>query len=72
MPYEEPQLLTTIEVSRLLDLSPDRIRQLARAGGLPFISTGTGVRIFERMVVEEFRRRREQRNPCKARDRNGQ
>lgn len=55
-------LLTTIEVSRVLDLSPDRIRQLARSGALPAqFSTGTGVRLFSPRAVENFRRKRGER-----------
>ena len=55
-------LLTTIEVSRALGLSPDRIRQLARSGALPTqFSTGTGVRLFDPRTVEEFRLKREER-----------
>ena len=57
-------LLTTIEVSRVLGLSPDRIRQLARSGELRAeFSTGTGVRLFDPRTVEKIRLKRE---ACKA------
>lgn len=60
--YKTPEtlILTTFEVSRLTGLSPDRIRQLARCGTLPSIQTGTGLRIFNRRQIEEFKRQREQ------------
>ncbi len=52
-------ILTTGEVSRSLGISTDRVRQLERCGQLPARRTETGVRLFERTVVEEFRRKRE-------------
>ena len=57
----ETPILTTFEVSRLTGLSPDRIRQLARCGTLPSIQTGTGLRIFDRRHIEEFKRHRERK-----------
>lgn len=57
----ETLILTTFEVSRLIGLSPDRIRQLARCGVLPSVQTGTGMRIFDRRQIEDFKRQREQR-----------
>lgn len=54
-------VLTTGEASHELELSPDRIRQLERCGELPARRTRSGVRLFDRAVVEDFRRRREQK-----------
>jgi len=54
-------VLTTGEVSRVLGLSADRIRQLERYGELPARRTETGVRLFERATVEAFRRSRDER-----------
>jgi len=51
-------IMTVGEVSRELSMSPDRVRQLERVGVLPATRTGTGVRIFTRRAVEEFRRQR--------------
>ena len=52
-------ILTTGEVSRELGISTDRVRQLERCGELPAKRTETGVRLFARSAVEEFRRKRE-------------
>jgi len=54
-------ILTTGEVSRSLGISADRVRQLERCGQLPARRTETGVRLFERTTVEEFRRKRERK-----------
>ncbi len=54
-------IMTVGEVSRELSMSPDRIRQLERVGVLEAARTGTGVRIFSRNVVEEFKRQRRQK-----------
>lgn len=58
--------LTTGEVSRSLGISADRVRQLERCGALPARRTETGVRLFDRSVVEVFRQQRE-RNRGSAR-----
>lgn len=52
-------IMTTRDVSRALDISVDRVRQLERVGVLPARRTESGVRIFARTVIDEFRRRRE-------------
>ncbi len=54
-------IMTVGEVSRELSMSPDRVRQLERVGVLQATRTGTGVRIFSRNVVEEFKRQRKQK-----------
>lgn len=54
-------IMTVGEVSRELSMSPDRVRQLERVGVLEATRTGTGVRIFSRNTVEEFKRQRNQK-----------
>lgn len=54
-------IMTVGEVSRELSMSPDRVRQLERVGVLAATRTGTGVRIFSRNVVAEFKRQRKQK-----------
>jgi DNA-binding transcriptional MerR regulator len=51
-------IMTTSDVSRALDISVDRVRQLERVGVLTARRTESGVRIFSRTVIDEFRRRR--------------
>jgi len=53
-----PALLTTKEAARVLNLSPDRIRQLARAGELKFVESPYG-RLFPLEEVERLRIERE-------------
>lgn len=60
MQSKEAEILTTIEVARQLTLSPDRVRQLARAGKLPALRTASGIRLFNGSMVEAFRRSREE------------
>lgn len=55
------EILTVGEVSRALGMSPDRVRQLERVGVLAARRTESGVRIFARTVIDEFRRKREAR-----------
>lgn len=52
-------LLTVGEVSRILNISSDRVRQLERSRVLTAIRTETGVRIFERTTIEEYQRYRD-------------
>jgi len=59
-------ILTIGEAAKRLGLSTQRIRQLERAGVLQARRTESGVRIFARAVVDEFRRKREaQRRPVR-------
>ncbi len=51
-----PQLATS-DVARILHVSADRVRQLARRGQLSFTETPYG-RLFDRAEVEAFRDRR--------------
>jgi excisionase family DNA binding protein len=46
--------LTVGTVARRLQLSEDRIRQLANVGALPSTRTSTGIRLFEEADVEAF------------------
>lgn len=46
-----PALLTTSDVARLLAVSVDRVRQLARTGQLPSSSTPYG-RLFDAATVQ--------------------
>ena len=54
------RLLTSKEAAQLLNLGPQRIRQLANAGLLPIAAiTSTGTRLFDPDHVEMLRMRRE-------------
>ena len=46
------ELLTTTDVARVLNLSPEMVRFLERTGRLLARKTAGGVRIFERAEVE--------------------
>ena len=45
-------LMTAIDAARILGLSVDMVRRLAKDGRLPFMSTIRGVRLFRRANVE--------------------
>ncbi|HEV8328153.1 MAG TPA: helix-turn-helix domain-containing protein [Nitrospiraceae bacterium] len=49
-------LLTTSDAAKRLDRSPDRIRQLERAGKLPAQKTRSGVRLFKAADVDRLAR----------------
>lgn len=49
------RLLTTGEVSKLLDLSADQVRRLEREGRLSAIRVGKGQRLFRELDVERLR-----------------
>lgn len=51
-------LMTASDAARILGVSVDTVRLLARGGGLPFMSTIGGVRLFRRADVEQVARRR--------------
>jgi excisionase family DNA binding protein len=42
----DTEILTTGDVARRLDCSPDYVRQLVRAGRLPVLLTRSGQRLF--------------------------
>ncbi|HYP90877.1 MAG TPA: helix-turn-helix domain-containing protein [Polyangiaceae bacterium] len=52
-------LMTASDAGRILGVSVDTVRLMARAGTLPFMSTISGVRLFRRGDVDELARRRE-------------
>lgn len=52
-------LMTASDAGRILGVSVDMVRVLARAGELPFQSTVSGVRLFRRADVDALMRRRE-------------
>lgn len=53
------ELLTSAEVGAELQLTPDRIRQLARAGSLRCLLTRSGQRIFLAEDVAMFKLKRQ-------------
>ncbi len=53
-------MLTVGQAARMLGLSPERVRQLARAGTLPVEATPYG-RVFDRATVGTYIARREAR-----------
>jgi excisionase family DNA binding protein len=53
--------LLTSDVARILDCTPDYVRQLERAGQLHAAKTEGGVRLFDRGDVERFARERANR-----------
>ena len=59
-------LMTASDAGRILGVSVDMVRVLARNGDLPFMSTISGVRLFRRADVDTLARRRE-RNKSRPR-----
>lgn len=54
-------LMTASDAGRILGVSVDMVRLLAKNGELPFQSTISGVRLFRRGDVEALMRRRERK-----------
>jgi excisionase family DNA binding protein len=52
-------LMTASDAGRILGVSVDMVRLLAKNGELPFMSTIGGVRLFRRADVDALARRRE-------------
>lgn len=52
-------LMTASDAGRILGVSVDMVRLLAKNGELPFMSTISGVRLFRRADVDTLARRRE-------------
>jgi excisionase family DNA binding protein len=48
----------TNDVAKVLNVSPDTVRRLERAGILPALKTSSGVRLFSRADVERLARER--------------
>lgn len=55
---EPDSYLTTSSVARELESSESYVRREADAGRLPMIRTVTGSRIFRKVDVDDFKRRR--------------
>jgi excisionase family DNA binding protein len=55
-------LMTAVDAARILGLSVDMVRRLAKDGRLPFLSTIRGVRLFRRASVEKLADQRAIRN----------
>lgn len=51
---ESMQVMTTAEVAKILNLVPDRVRQLANARALPAVRIARGQRLFRRADVMRF------------------
>lgn len=51
-------LMTAVDADRILGVSVDMVRLLARDGRLPFMSTVRGVRLFRRADVEHLAQER--------------
>jgi excisionase family DNA binding protein len=51
-------LMTAADAARILEISSDMVRLLARGGGLPFLATVRGVRLFRRADVDALARAR--------------
>ena len=51
-------LMTAMDAGRILGVSVDMVRLLARDGRLPFMSTIGGIRLFRRKDVNALARRR--------------
>jgi excisionase family DNA binding protein len=55
--------LTTSAVARILQVADGTVRQMARRGELPSVSTEGGVRLFNRAEVERLAVERAKRRP---------
>lgn len=59
-------LMTATDAGRILGISVDMVRLLARDGHLPFMSTIGGIRLFRRKDVNALARRRERQRRDKS------
>lgn len=59
-------LMTAVDAARILGLSVDMVRRLAKDGRLPFMSTIRGVRLFRRGNVEKLASQRARGNDGKG------
>ena len=59
-------LMTAMDAGRILGVSVDMVRLLARDGRLPFMSTISGIRLFRRKDVNALARRRERERRHKS------
>ena len=60
-------LMTAMDAGRILGISVDMVRVLARGGGLPFQSTIGGMRLFRRADVDALARSRKERKRAQPR-----
>jgi excisionase family DNA binding protein len=63
--HKPDDLMTAIDAARILGLSVDMVRRLAKDGRLPFLSTVSGVRLFRRGNVEDLAHQRALRSDRK-------
>lgn len=60
-------LLTSLDASRELGCSPERVRQLAKDGTLPIANSTTGgIRLFKRSDVDRLKRERDKAKAAAA------
>ena len=64
-PQAPDDLMTAVDAARILGLSVDMVRRLAKDGRLPFMSTIRGVRLFRRGNVEQLAHQRALRSDGK-------
>jgi excisionase family DNA binding protein len=62
-------LMTAMDAGRILGVSVDMVRLLARDGRLPFMSTVGGIRLFRRKDVDALARSRKRARLKTARTR---
>ena len=55
-PEGPDDLMTAVDAGRILGVSVDTVRLLAKEGRIPFMSTVRGVRLFRRADVEDLAR----------------
>ena len=55
-PEGPDDLMTAVDAGRILGVSVDTVRLLAKDGRIPFMSTVRGVRLFRRADVEDLAR----------------
>jgi excisionase family DNA binding protein len=60
------ELLSTSDAAAILGLSPDMVRKIAKAEGIRFKKTRSGIRLFRRGDVERLRRERQAQKNLKA------
>jgi excisionase family DNA binding protein len=58
-------LMTAADAARILELSSDMVRLMARNGSLPYLSTVSGIRLFKRSDVDALAERRKTREGTK-------
>jgi DNA-binding transcriptional MerR regulator len=61
MVLQNDELLSTAEAARILNVTPDRVRQMAVNGDLVPVQSTTLGRLFARSAAERLARQRQQR-----------